>query len=1325
MKGTGIEKVAATVGGSAPSLRVGLVLAAAAVLLILLVWLLIRFLRARGKKTEAAGIGEGSLVRIWRRFLRGQPAAARPIVGRYPWIVVIGSSGSGKTQIIEERAGVQEYRHLGFPSIDSDPLLNIYLGRRGIVQELSAQLLSPLPGVRAALDALWRPLCKVRAPLLVLTFSLEELRSAKPEHLHQLAHQMGERMQQLGTLSRSPVRLRVCLTYADALLGEREAIQSAEGMEPLVELTQGLRVPLVLSLKELSGASASRRASRAQGSLLGASQIVSAELPIGALSAQFLKYAEHLRYALPRLSGTSFDRIVQGLADAPDTLRPLETLLTELVRPVQQVRSAGLESTLQLDGLYLIPRPQESPTASPRRVPGDNPLAVPGPRPPALTPELHKSGLRGLWPTLRNSGILRTWHAALCAGLITLGLIANAVVYFSHREAVERLIVASEQLSMAVHAAGKGSGAAHDSLLIRRTAYQTGQQLGTLARSERFWPLLPRVLYDKKREARHKFLENVRSAYLVPALYSVRRIDSMISGSTQGRPRESVTLDISVEAEDAMARSLYALAAMNATRGNLLDDLLQRNAPGWSAALQIAESTLRDYTNFGEPDCNGMRLSSRLPRWGGTQNGPLLLTDARLWLQFVKELQKVAGLNAKEPLSIGTLGALKQKAGELQKALQLLQRSRPLGSIADALEEECDVNVRESIGPLGWALLPKPWLSQNAEALTALVRMVLESYLELPNPEGLGMAEIADLLDALGTKKSRRSEARANESDRLHTVRIGEERHSETIQISEPRWYEALMAVRRNYLLEVLRNSSPKKPAYGGPRKPVRKGPAVPPWRSPLAAAPTSLSPPLSGGRCGEPQTAPGLDVHLTRLGYERDVKPTLLGTDRALAAAQLSPADQARIVNGMIEHARRYAARYRESLQQHFVSYGVRADSPTSLRSAVSEMLLPESSLFSHIRLIADNANLGELQGPYMQPLVENLAPFRPLIKLVTAKEGAFPELDPYRAILVQLAAALDSSGGSDTSTDTPLRDTLSGLGRLALSMLAEEESSPVVATQRWLDKLGVAPELRGPFLSPMRRALCLGTAEIERALQSRWRAVREAQVRPLYSRFPFDRSATEDVPLGALDAIQPKDGALWRFVRDDLSALVVTQPDGRFVARRLPGGSLPLPADLLPTLNHLGALSRRLWDPKDGARRPLELRVRPQPLAGTVGPYAVTRAYLTVGSAAAVGYNQMPSERPLQVTWWNQENASVGIDLSTPDSPARHHASVDETRSAWSLLRLLSRGTFASDNVVGFPIPVDLPNAKGTIEVRFVFTDLPFAPFKPPGTGAQGGGK
>ena len=312
--------------------------------------------------------------------------------------------------------------------------------------------------------------------------------------------------------------------------------------------------------------------------------------------------------------------------------------------------------------------------------------------------------------------------------------------------------------------------------------------------------------------------------------------------------------------------------------------------------------------------------------------------------------------------------------------------------------------------------------------------------------------------------------------------------------------------------------------------------------------------------------------------------------------------------------------------------------------------------------------------------------------------KDGVYQDLDGYRSLLAQLAGAIDSA-----TTPKGNRVTAEGVSH------RESDEWPwrcwrkrvlsLLATQRWLDKSGVMPELQGPFLAPMRRALCLGRSVVEDAVARRWVKVRDEQVKPLYSHFPFNRDAQEDVPIAALEVIHPKDGSLWRFVRDDLAPFVQIQPDGRVTPKRLPGGTVKLPPDMLPILNHLQTLGRRLWDAREGTRKALELRVKPLLLQGNIGPYSVTRAFLSVGNAAAVGYNQMPAERPLPVTWWNQENASAGIDLATPNSAARLHSSIDETKSAWSMFRLLRRGTLSTDHIATFLIPVQLVDAKAAL--------------------------
>lgn len=1333
--------IAALKFSGAPSGYALPIVAALLVLIILLAaWLIWRYLRRR---TAPERQPLRSALDIWRRFLAQQPAAARPILGRYPWVVVLGETGAGKTRIIKAKAELEEYQRLGFPSYEDEELLQIYLSRRAIIHEVSSTLLSTAAAKHDLLAGLWRRLCRVRPPLVVIMLSLEQLQRSEPRQLSDLADRLKKKLETLSAYCNGPVLTRICLTDAESLLGKpppgdaralgREQppsrLDAGLGLEPLAAVLRELGLPLSLKLDGYLRSGKARpepteSVEPGELTLAGTSGVAipSLELraptsrPPGRIAARFLKYAAQLKYALPKLPGDDFDQIARCLASSPQTLLPFETLLSELTHFQGDAGAEAMpaSSILELDQLYIMSR-------RPDRQLG-NPLYMPGKKPPPLTRALHSRGLRGLWATLRSSRVLSSRHAVVCAVLVLLALGFDLLVYQSHSEAVEQLHTAGNEFQTAVFDAQRAEGLLSDSAAVIRAAYKTGQRLRTVKDAERYWPLLSRAFAIKKARSHRQFLALIRRAFLIPRNEDRRLVDSGGNALNLNRLGDISSVEVDVNAEAAMARILYQLAAIHISPDNTLGELATKHGPQWAEALAMPERTLANYVSFSEPECGGRRTSGgRSQRSSSTSGGTTLFSNPLRWLEFASSIQAIT--DRKPPsLNLTELKVRKKEAELLQSGLQLIRRSRWLTEIADALEEECYVDVRAPLGPLGWALRPPPWLVQNLDALDAVVTLVLASDLELPKHD-LAMAELADLLLALSPQK--RS---ANLPDHVHSIELPvDPKHTQNrriVKISEQKWREALASARREQLLEQLKkNPLEKRPAPVPAKKPgARPVAQLFSHSAPHPGPPRSPAPSGADGMCGAPQASSGLSGQHSRVAFERDIRPTILGADKALAAAGMSVGDQARVVNGMLEWMRRYAVGYRENLQAHFTSYGVRADSLASLRATVGEMLVPDSAFLAHLRFVADNANLGELQGPYLQPFVENLAPFRPLVKLATPKDGAYPELEPYRAILAQLASALDSAYSPDASLDTPLRDALTGLGRLGLSMLAEEESSPLFQTQRWLDKAGVAPELRGPFLAPMRRALCLGRAELERSLETRWRAVREALVRPLYLRFPFDRNATEDVPVALLDAIHPKDGALWRFVQNDLATLATVQADGNVVPKRLPGGALKLPADLVPTLSHLGRLSRKLWDPKDGARRPLELKIQPQPLGGTVGRYAVIRAYLSVGGAAAVGYNQMPGERALAVTWWNQENASVGIDLSTPDSPARQHASIDETRSTWSLLRLLKRGTFTAGHVATFLIPVELPEARGNVEVRFLFMDNPFAAFLPPKDAVMG---
>lgn len=1275
---------------------------------VVVLWRLLRNRRTQGR-LKLPGALRRDVMGVWRRFIRQLPAPARPLVGRYPWVVLLGDSEAPMRDLIETHGELEAYRALGFRGVTNDgpgegdglPLC-LHLGRRAVLHELSPILLPAHPESNEALRSLWRPLCRVRAPMVVIALGLPMLRRLEPAKIQQMAAHLRNRLVQLRALSDAPILTRLCLFDSDALLGAEETkgqpLDTEEPRQPLAEIAHSLRVPLTISLERWQRPRRKRTESHADSSIMGL------------LATRFLKFVQPMRHALPKLPDSGFDDIVRSLARAPETLRPVETLLHELLYPAHPgSRSRGeLSEDLQLDQLYVMPRRPSLQRA--------NPLLPPGPKPPLLTRSMLLGGLRGALAALRSSRILSTWHAAVCAGLLLAAFVVNCFVFFFHYEAVEQLRDASERLEQVLSKSEHTMGSPGDSALVRRGAFQTGERLRAIAHTEKFWPLLSRAFSMKKRWARQKFLEAIRQAYLVPAIQRDKGI--AFAGGAELRVRrgdERFEIEIDVEAEAAMARLIYALAILHASpeESSGITPLVKDNASQWAAALSMSEAVLKDYVDFAPPGCGGnTQVSFAQDVLPLLPTGQQLLTDPLPWLAFITLVEDITHNKPPLLLNRALLLELKQKASSLQAALQLIHRSQPLSQVADVLEEECDVSVRTEVGPLGWALLPPQWLRDNQEALGAVVRLVLASDLDPPSKE-LSIPEIGTLLEQLSTHRQR-----TGMPDRVHNMQLQDpNRQAHDVHVSEQKWEDALANARKEQLLARLLNKpmlQRKVPGFA-PR------PVVQPWRPAAAtAAPQPVRP--SGGQCGAPQPSPGLAGHYNKTAFERELRPILLGADKALNLSGLSSGDKAKVVDGVLDHARGYAVRYRENLLAHLNSFGTSADSAQALRGAIAEMLTPDSSLMTHLRQVADNATLSDTQGPYLQPLVENLAQFRPIVRLMTPKDGVYPELEPYRAILAQLAGALDGGAPVDSGLETPLRDTMSNLGRLTLGMLADEESSPMLATQRWLDKAGIPPELRGPFLAPVRRMMCLGTAEIERAVEARWRAVREAQVRPLYLRFPFDRNATEEAPLPLLEVLHPKEGALWRFVQNDIPMLAVQQADGNVIPKRLPGGALTLPPDMLPTLSHLGRLSRKLWDAKDGNRKALELHVRPQPLAGTVGPYAVTRAYISVGGAAAVGYNQMPGDRTLVLQWWNQENAAVGIDLSTPDSPGRAHASLDESRAAWSLLRLVTRGAVTADHVVAFVVPVNLPDARGKVEVRFVFVENPFALFLPPKAAVMG---
>ena len=219
---------------------------------------------------------------------------------------------------------------------------------------------------------------------------------------------------------------------------------------------------------------------------------------------------------------------------------------------------------------------------------------------------------------------------------------------------------------------------------------------------------------------------------------------------------------------------------------------------------------------------------------------------------------------------------------------------------------------------------------------------------------------------------------------------------------------------------------------------------------------------------------------------------------------------------------------------------------------------------------------------------------------------------------------------------------------------------------------------------------------------------------LRPLLTRYPFAPEATQEVDAGDLLVLRRQDGAFWDFVNRVL-APVCEERGSEWVPRGALKDRLTLPSDMLATLGGLSRLSRLLWDAQ-GQPRPLMLQVMPLPLpaAPTPGSF-VTLGSLKCGKTTVLAYNQSPSWQEFPLSWWDQQTASLMLELRSPEQQTIQYTSLEKSRSTWGCFRLLEASAPTGDHHRQWSLRGrTAQNGVGTLEIRFGLKGEPWVPFR-----------
>lgn len=714
-------------------------------------------------------------------------------------------------------------------------------------------------------------------------------------------------------------------------------------------------------------------------------------------------------------------------------------------------------------------------------------------------------------------------------------------------------------------------------------------------------------------------------------------------------------------------RLLYAMGLLYAARGDDLGALVLEHTDRWVDRLRLAGDLVREYVHNSAAAWDGLAPYPRTV----TEDGP-----AR-WRGYLDALRAV--FVARE-ISAAELAGIQARA----PALVARDEYALLGEIAARLPD--DPAIRDHLAPLLEDLSGSDWIDANYEALAGLTAMVRDARMELPRTDGWTLMQLMDELKRMAGMPA------------PPQVVYGFELDGQTYEFDRQSWDRMLVRARAGMLIaQVLRDIDQSQ---------------RPPFFRPDAFLPTI------GPAVGATQGPTGMiRGRYTRQAFEGHVAPVLGATPGVLAQLDLDEDDATRLSSYVLAAASDYARAYREELTQYYRSFRFQVSTPDALPYALQALTGGPSWFTDFLRTVGQTASPSLGEGAYFEPMATNLQPFAAVVAVAAEANGSFPNLAPYTQVVSSIVSALDpgaasGGGGAGGGEDGGPALALSPLGAMVLDTVLGKAESHVSQVRAWLAGASIDRGWQAPFLAPIEETYALGYREIETAVNQAWQNQVLPQATPLLARFPFDRGASEEAAPAdieaALRAQGKAPGRFWSAFNALILPVTARGRDGRYRMR----APLRPPAGMLPLVNDAARLADALWD-GDGNRVPLALRVTPRPLSKQpAGGRVPTLAYLKAGAAGVYAFNQQPSAQKLTVSWWDQGTASVGLQLTRPESNQNRYSSIDVSNADWSLWRLLRQAAVKSGGVRVWRVPVS-SDGKTFRDVCFALEGDPWALF------------
>ncbi len=793
-----------------------------------------------------------------------------------------------------------------------------------------------------------------------------------------------------------------------------------------------------------------------------------------------------------------------------------------------------------------------------------------------------------------------------------------------------------------------------------------------------------RVAEDKKKVVRYervgseKVIEAERDA--AKKLYAVQAQNGWLffTGTYKAEKDQAydeflkTTRDFYINARfDSKERSetlLRALGLARATPGNDLGMMIRRDPASWARSLRLQESVVTDYVAFSDKMYD-IPIDVPLP---ADHSSVLALRSFDPWVNYLNGLQKDYN---KGSITRERLNELQAETTVLLNVIAEAASWEEMQRIAEALQHESESDWPE-VEPLVEGGDVKSWLIENRAELEALLKMIKSTSI------GTGSAAQTNLMGLLSALAA------------PSTLKLSEAKYDLTVQqnkysLTSQGWANVIIQSQSSLLVDgfIASKSNGTYAFFANERIYPDTG---------LAA--------VTGK--GASSAIKGI---FTRAAFDAEVAPALEAYDQKIAALPLSLNDREKLDQFVTAQVSDYARAYGGALSSYYSSFQLQSNSAAVFRNILTELSLPTSFLATFLAMVADNANLELKNAAHFQPFAEQLKTFKPIVALMTKADGQYPKLAKYAEMLAPLGALPTSISQTPGS---PLADRVSPLGQAAISILRSDKDSVQLAVQPWLAAEGIRGNYATPFLLPVQLAYSYGISEVQEAIALAWHNEVFPDISPMLSKFPFNQKADAEVDPGDLTAsFVPEKGRFWQGVTPVIRPVCI-QTGAQWKPIAGPYGTAKLPRDALGIINGASRMGQILWD-KDGKSQPIAVAFRPEPLPNVPVDQAVpTLAVLRTGTTTSLAFNQKASWETIELQWDDQGDASIELQLGSPETKRKLVRTIDSSGGAWSFYRLLAKAETTKAGLAIWRFAV-APN-EPVVPVSYAIRGAPWTPFQ-----------